>query len=44
MENIGIQPEMPVDYMTRENLLNRGAGYVDGFSKAIVGLIIQTGL
>lgn len=44
MENIGIQPEMPVDYMTRENLLNRGTGYVDGFSKAIVGLIIQTGL
>jgi len=41
IENIGIQPDMPADYMTRENLVNRGAGYVEGFSKAIVGLINQ---
>ena len=43
VENIGIQPELPADYMTRENLLNRGTGYVEGFSKAIVGLINQRG-
>ncbi len=43
IENVGIQPDLPADYMTRENLINRGAGYVDGFSKAIVGLINQRG-
>lgn len=43
MENIGIHPELPADYMTRENLMNRGVAYVEGFSKAIVGLINQKG-
>lgn len=43
MENIGIHPEMPADYMTRDNLMNRGVGYVDGFSKAIVDLINLSG-
>ncbi len=43
MENIGIHPELSADYMTRENLINRGAAYVEGFSKAIVDLIDQRG-
>jgi len=43
IENVGIQPDLPADYMTRENLMNRGVGYVEGFSKAIVDLINQKG-
>lgn len=39
IENIGVHPDFPADYMTRDNLMNRGAGYVEGFSQAIVNLI-----
>lgn len=36
IENIGVRPDRALDYMTRENLLQRGAPFVDGFSKIIV--------
>lgn len=43
MENIGIHPEIKADYMTRDNLMNRGNAYVEGFTKAILGLIQDGG-
>lgn len=39
IENIGVHPDFPADYMTRENLMNRGADFVEGFSQTIVNLI-----
>jgi C-terminal processing protease CtpA/Prc len=39
IENIGVQPDIPADYMTRDNLMNRGTAFVEGFSRAMVGLI-----
>jgi hypothetical protein len=39
LENIGVHPDIPADYMTRANLMNRGAPFVDGFTQAILGLI-----
>ena len=41
IENIGVQPDIPADYMTRDNLMNRGATFVEGFSQAIVNLITE---
>jgi C-terminal processing protease CtpA/Prc len=39
VENIGVRPDIPVDYMTRDNLLNGGKTYVDAFTAAVVDLI-----
>lgn len=39
IENIGVHPDIPADYMTRDNLINRGAAFVDGFTQALLGLI-----
>jgi hypothetical protein len=39
VENIGVRPDIVVDYMTKDNLLNRGASFVDAFTAAIVDLI-----
>jgi hypothetical protein len=39
LENVGVQPDIPADYMTRANLLNRGADFVAGFTQAILGLL-----
>jgi len=39
IENIGVHPDFPADYMTRENLMNRGAAFVQGFSRTILNLI-----
>lgn len=41
IENIGVHPDFPADYMTRDNLMNRGAAFVEGFSQAIVKLILE---
>ena len=35
VENVGVHPEIENDYMTEDNLRNRGRTYVDAFSKAI---------
>jgi Peptidase family S41 len=32
IENIGARPDVPLEYMTRENLLNGGRTYVEGFT------------
>lgn len=36
IENIGVRPDIQLDYMTRANLVQRGAPFVDAFSKIIV--------
>lgn len=35
IENIGVIPDVELDYMTRENLMTRGAAFVEGFTKVI---------
>jgi C-terminal processing protease CtpA/Prc len=39
LENQGVQPDMVSDYMTTDNLLNKGQTFVDGFTNAMVGYI-----
>ena len=36
IENIGVRPDIPVDYMTRTNLMGNGASFVQAFTDAIV--------
>lgn len=36
IENVGVHPEIEVDYMTRENLIQRGAPFVEAFTNAMV--------
>ena len=35
IENIGARPDVPLEYMTRENLLNGGRTYVEGFTTVL---------
>jgi peptidase S41-like protein/PDZ domain-containing protein len=39
IENIGVRPDIPVDYMTRTNLLTGGSGFVQAFTQALQTLI-----
>lgn len=39
IENIGAWPDIELDYQTRDNLLNGGQTYVEGFTTAIVDQI-----
>ena len=39
IENIGVRPDQTADYMTKDNLLNNGKPFVDGFTAAMVKLI-----
>lgn len=39
IENIGVRPDIQVDYMTLDNLLRSGAPYVEAFSKVIGDLV-----
>src|SRR5262249_7495460 len=39
IENIGVRPDIVYDYMTKDNLLNRGRAFVDAFTAAILDLI-----
>ena len=39
IENIGVRPEIEKDYMTRDNLMNKGKDFVDAFLVAIVNEI-----
>jgi peptidase S41-like protein/PDZ domain-containing protein len=38
IENIGVQPDIVVDYMTRENLMTGGVPFVQAFTEAAVKL------
>ena len=42
IENIGVRPDIVTDYMTRENLMNGGAAFVQAFTEAIVKLAQPT--
>jgi hypothetical protein len=42
IENIGVRPEIVVDYMTRANLMSAGAPFVQAFTEIAVRLV-QTG-
>ena len=35
VENIGVRPEIEKDYMTRENLMNKGKAFVEAFTAAM---------
>ena len=39
VENIGVRPDVVQDYMTRDNLTNQGASFVQAFSDAMVNYI-----
>src|SRR5262249_52331771 len=39
IENVGVRPDIPVDYMTEDNLTNRGKAFVDAFTAAILDLL-----
>jgi hypothetical protein len=41
VENIGVRPDIPVDYMTRANLMSGGASFVQAFVAAIDALARQ---
>jgi hypothetical protein len=36
IENVGVHPDVPLDYMTRENLLSGGRAFVAGFTRAVI--------
>ena len=36
VENVGVRPDVPVDYMTRDNLMNGGRTFVETISKIMV--------
>ncbi|MCU0248293.1 MAG: S41 family peptidase, partial [Bryobacter sp.] len=42
IENIGVRPDIPLEYMTRENLLQNGRPFVEGFTQIIVDHIRQS--
>jgi hypothetical protein len=42
IENIGAHPEIELDIMTGENLLNKGKPFVDGFTRAIIDHIVRS--
>ena len=39
IENFGVQPDITADYMTVDNLTNKGAPFVTGFTNAMVNYI-----
>jgi len=39
IENIGVRPDIQVDYMTRANLLNGGAAFVQAFVQVVESLV-----
>jgi hypothetical protein len=39
IENIGVRPDIAVDYMTRANLMSAGAPFVQAFTQAIENLV-----
>ncbi|MBI3472494.1 MAG: hypothetical protein HY013_14160 [Candidatus Solibacter usitatus] len=36
IENIGVRPDIELDYMTKDNLLNKGKAFVEAFGNAVV--------
>jgi Peptidase family S41 len=42
VENIGVRPDLPIDYMTSDNLYQSGKPFVDAFVTAIVNQILKS--
>ncbi len=42
IENIGVRPDVELDYMTRDNLLNRGRRFVEDFTGVIVSHVLDS--
>ena len=36
IENIGVRPDITIDYMTRQNLMTAGSAFVAAFTQAVV--------
>ena len=36
VENVGVRPDVEIDYMTRDNLMNRGTVFVASFTKVML--------
>ena len=43
IENVGVRPDIEADYMTRDNLLERGRPFVEAFTEAMVDHIRRSG-
>jgi hypothetical protein len=43
IENVGVRPDVPIDYMTRDNLINGGRAFVQAFTAVIVQQIGSNG-
>lgn len=43
IENVGTHPDIKLEYMTRDNLMQRGRPFVEGFTKIIVDQIRNAG-
>lgn len=43
VENVGVRPDIPYDFMTRENLLDAGRPFVRAFTEAMVEHIRRSG-
>ncbi len=41
VENIGVRPDVELEYMTRDNLMQRGKAFVEDFTGAMVSYIIN---
>jgi hypothetical protein len=41
IENVGVRPDIVVDYMTRANLVTRGAPFVEAFTQAAVKMVTK---
>ena len=39
IENVGVRPNIEVDYMTEANLTDNGKAFVDAFTAAILDLL-----
>lgn len=39
IENFGVKPDIQADYMTPDNLINKGSTFVKGFADAMVNYV-----
>lgn len=39
IENVGVYPDVPGEFMTRENLLNGGSPFTQSFTEAVLKLL-----
>ena len=43
IENLGVQPDIPLDYMTRDNLMTRGLGFIQSVTQIVLDEIAKAG-